>query len=148
MTACGMHSSANGIRVLENTAARVDTPAGPVWVAGVSDLWTGQPDLSAALSAVKEERQLVILLTHNPDVFPKVPAPVHLTLAGHTHGGQVRLPLVGAPVVPSAYGQRYAAGLVVEGGRSLFVTSGVGTSILPVRFGVPPEVAVLVLRGR
>jgi predicted MPP superfamily phosphohydrolase len=87
----------------------------------------------------------VILMTHNPDVFPLVPERVALTLAGHTHGGQVRLPFVGAPVIPSRFGRRFAAGHVVEGGRHLFVATGVGTSILPVRFRVPPAVAVLTL---
>ena len=89
----------------------------------------------------------VILITHNPDLFPNIPERVALTLAGHTHGGQVRLPLIGRPVVPSEYGQRYAAGLVREGGRLLFVTPGIGTSIIPVRFGVPPTVSVLTLRS-
>jgi predicted MPP superfamily phosphohydrolase len=69
-----------------------------------------------------------------------------LTLAGHTHGGQVDLPLLGRRVVPSRFGSRYAAGHIVEGGRHLFVTTGVGTSIVPVRFGVPPEIALLTLR--
>jgi predicted MPP superfamily phosphohydrolase len=84
-------------------------------------------------------------MTHNPDVFPFVPDRVSLAVAGHTHGGQVRLPLVGRPVVPSRFGQRFAAGHVVEGSRHLFVATGVGTSILPVRFRVPPAVAVLTL---
>jgi predicted MPP superfamily phosphohydrolase len=88
----------------------------------------------------------VILLTHSPDVFPHVPARVSLTLAAHTHGGQVRLPPFPPPLVPSRYGARYAAGHIVEGGRHLFVTTGVGMSILPVRFAVPPEVVVLTLR--
>jgi predicted MPP superfamily phosphohydrolase len=87
----------------------------------------------------------VLLLTHNPDVFPDVPARVTLTLAGHTHGGQVALPILGRPVVPSRYGQRYADGLVMEDGRALFVSSGIGTSILPVRFRVPPEIAIVTL---
>ena len=72
---------------------------------------------------------------------------VSLALAGHTHGGQVNLPLLGRLIVPSHYGQRYAAGHIVEQGRHLFVTTGLGTSILPVRFGVPPEVAILTLRA-
>jgi len=72
---------------------------------------------------------------------------VTLTLAGHTHGGQVSFPLLGAPVVPSSYGQRYAHGHVVEDGRHMFVTSGLGTSIIPARFGVPPEVAFVRIRG-
>jgi hypothetical protein len=136
---------ANGIRIVEDRAARIDTAAGPIWFAGVSDLWTGRHDIGAALAGVKDDGAPVILLTHNPDVFPDVPARVTLTLAGHTHGGQVRLPFVGRPIVPSQFGQRYAAGHIVEGGRHLFVATGLGTSILPVRFRVPPAVAVLTL---
>ncbi len=135
----------NGIRVVEETAERRDTPAGPLWIAGVSDLWTGTHDITAALDAVKHDGAPVILLTHNPDVFPLVPDGVALTLAGHTHGGQVRLPFVGAPIVPSQFGQRFAAGHIVEGGRHLFVATGLGTSILPVRFRVPPAVTILTI---
>ena len=89
----------------------------------------------------------IVLLTHNPDVFPDVHARVALTLAGHTHGGQVRLPIVGTPIVPSRFGARYASGHVVEGGRHLYVATGTGTSILPVRFRVPPSVVVLTVSG-
>ena len=85
----------NGIRVLEETAARFETPAGPVWIAGISDLWTGKHDIAAALAAVKQDGAPIILLSHNPDVFPLVPTQVALTLAGHTHGGQVQLPFLG-----------------------------------------------------
>jgi predicted MPP superfamily phosphohydrolase len=131
----------NGIRVIEETAVRLTTPAGPLWVAGVSDLWTGRHDVAAALGVVKNDDAPVILMTHNPDLFPLVPDRV--ALAGHTHGGQVRLPFLGRPIVPSRFGQRFAAGHVVEGGRHLFVATGVGTSILPVRFRVPPAIAVL-----
>jgi predicted MPP superfamily phosphohydrolase len=84
-----------------------------------------------------------VAFTHNPDVFPQVPGRVAITFAGHTHGGQARFPFFGAPIVPSSYGQRYASGHVVEEGRHLFVTTGLGTSIFPVRFRVPPEIAML-----
>jgi uncharacterized protein len=133
----------NGIRVLEETAMKLSTPGGPVWLAGVSDLWTGRPDIPRALAATADDDAPVILMTHNPDVFPLVPNRVALTVAGHTHGGQVRLPFLGRPIVPSQFGQRFAAGHVVEGGRHLFVATGVGTSILPVRFRVPPAVTML-----
>ncbi|KAF0248371.1 MAG: phosphohydrolase [bacterium] len=83
------------------------------------------------------------MLTHSPDVFPQIPERVSLTLAGHTHGGQVKLPLLGRPIVPSAFGERYAIGHIVENNQHLFVGSGVGTSIIPVRFCVPPEVVIL-----
>jgi predicted MPP superfamily phosphohydrolase len=89
----------------------------------------------------------VLAFTHNPDVFPQVPHRVALTIAGHTHGGQVALPFVGRPVVPSKYGQRYAIGHVVEDARHLFVSPGIGTSVVPVRFQVPPEISVLTLRS-
>lgn len=139
---------ASGIRVIEESAVRLTTLAGPVWVAGISDLWTGRHDISAALELVANDGAPVLLLTHHPDVFPLVPARVTLTLAGHTHGGQVRFPFFGAPIVPSRFGQRFAAGHVVEGGRHLFVATGVGTSILPVRFSVPPAVNILTLKPR
>jgi predicted MPP superfamily phosphohydrolase len=135
----------SGVRVIEEASSRIETPAGPLWFAGISDLWTGRHDIAAALSSVRDDGASVVLLTHNPDVFPFVPGRVALTLAGHTHGGQVRLPLIGRPVVPSQFGQRFAAGHVVEGGRHLFVATGIGTSILPVRFRVPPAVTLLTL---
>jgi predicted MPP superfamily phosphohydrolase len=133
-----------GIRVLENDAVPIGDGSRRFWVAGVGDLWTRPADIPKALAGVPPEDP-VILLTHNPDVFPSVPEHVVLTLAGHTHGGQVALPIVGRPIVPSRYGQRYAYGLVVENGRALFVSPGIGTSILPVRFRVPPEISVVTL---
>lgn len=131
-----------GIRVLEDSAVRLDTRGGPLWLAGVSDLYTRPADVRRALAAVPENAP-VILLTHNPDVFVHVPARVLLTVAGHTHGGQVNLPIFGRLIVPSQFGERFAIGHVREDGRDLFVTPGIGTSIVPVRFGVPPEISVL-----
>lgn len=134
-----------GVTVLEDSAAALAAGGHPFWLAGISDFWEAPHDVDRALSAVPPEAP-VLAFTHNPDVFPEVPARVALTVAGHTHGGQVAFPLVGRPVVPSEYGERYALGHVREGGRDLFVSTGVGTSILPVRFRVPPEVTVLTLR--
>jgi len=133
-----------GVRVLENEAVALETLRGRVWLAGLADAWTRKTDAARALSFVTDDAP-ALAFTHNPDVFPTLPARFSIVFAGHTHGGQVRLPLIGRPVVPSEYGQRYAAGLKVEDGRRLFVTTGVGTSVLPVRFGVPPEVALLTL---
>ena len=124
----------SGIHIVEETAMRVETPSGPLWIAGISDLWTGIHDIHQALSPVKDDGAAVVLLTHNPDVFPDVPDRVAVTLAGHTHGGQVRLPFVGRPIVPSRFGQRYAAGHIIDGGRHMIVATGLGTSILPIRF--------------
>jgi predicted MPP superfamily phosphohydrolase len=137
---------AAGIPVLEDAARPIRRGECAFWLAGIGDFWEARHDVRAALSAVPQDAP-VIAFTHNPDVFPKVPARVNLTVAGHTHGGQVRVPFVGRPIVPSHYGERYAIGTVVEEGRHLFVTSGVGTSILPVRFLVPPVVSVMALRA-
>ena len=128
-----------GITVLDEELVRIARPGGALWLAGLADLWEGRPDPAALLAGVSDAAP-VLVLSHNPDVFPLVPARAALTVAGHTHGGQVKLPLLGRPVVPSEHGQRFAYGHVVEEGRHLYVTAGLGTSILPVRFGVPPEV--------
>jgi uncharacterized protein len=132
-----------GIVVLENQAKQLHGRA-PFYVVGVGDPFTGHDDVEHAQSLVPAASPFLVLV-HSPDVFPQVAARAALTLAGHTHGGQVQLPFLGRPIVPSSFGQRYAAGHVVEGGRHLFVTTGVGTSILPVRLGVPPEVVLLTL---
>jgi predicted MPP superfamily phosphohydrolase len=135
-----------GIDVLENRAVRLPTAAGAFWVGGVGDLRFRVPDLQRTLADVPAHEP-VLLLAHDPDVFPHVPARVSLTLSGHTHGGQVAIPLLRRPMLPSAYGEAYARGLVVEDGRHLLVSSGIGTSGLPIRLLAPPEVLVLTLRS-
>jgi predicted MPP superfamily phosphohydrolase len=133
-----------GIAVLENEAA----PAGRgLWVAGVADAGVRDPDLEAALAAPPADAP-VVLLSHNPDVFQRVPERVSLTLSGHTHGAQVDLPVVRDRFTPSRFGARYARGVFEERDRVLFVSRGIGTSRLPVRFLAPPEVALLELRSR
>ena len=98
----------------------------------------GVDDLAGTLAQVTDDAP-VILMAHEPDIFPRVPDRVALTLSGHTHGGQVRL-LGYSPMVPSRYGKRYAYGHIVEDGRNLIVSGGLGCSVLPVRFGSPPEI--------
>jgi uncharacterized protein len=88
----------------------------------------------------------VIVLSHDPDAFPFVPSRVALTVSGHTHGGQVAIPVVRLPVMPSRHGERYARGHIVEHGRHLVVGTGLGTSGIPVRLLAPPELLVLELR--
>ncbi|HEX5045771.1 MAG TPA: metallophosphoesterase [Gammaproteobacteria bacterium] len=134
----------SGIPVLEDSAVEVRRGPCAFWIAGVGDFREGRHDVAAALRQVPAGAPVVVL-THNPDVFPDVPDRVSLTVAGHTHGGQVRIPFVGRPIVPSRYGERYAFGSVVEDGRHLFVTPGIGTSIVPIRFLVPPEISLLTL---
>lgn len=138
--------AAQGIKVLENETVRLTKNGRAFRVLGLADHIERSPNPVGPLSGVPPDES-VIALIHEPDFFPEIPERIALTLAGHTHGGQVRLPLIGSPVVPSAFGQRYARGLIKEGTRQLFVTSGVGTSIIPVRFGVRPEYAVLTLRA-
>ena len=135
-----------GIVMLDNRALRIERPGGAFWLAGIGDALAGAPDIDGAVARLSDAAP-AILATHNPDLFPRVPARIALSLAAHTHGGQVHLPLIGRPIVPSRYGERYASGLVVEGGRHLFVTTGLGTSIIPVRFRVTPEIVVLTVRA-
>jgi predicted MPP superfamily phosphohydrolase len=131
-----------GVRVLENEAARLVRVPEELWVAGLADATTRQPSVDRALAAVPAGAA-VLLLSHDPDVFPRVPARVALTLSGHTHGGQVDVPAVPRSWIPSRFGERYAGGHVVERGRHLVISRGVGSSRLPIRLGVPPEIWLL-----
>jgi len=131
-----------GIRVLENQAFKIEQRGKPLWLAGIADKWAGEPQIEATMRQITDDAP-VIAFTHNPDVFPAIPPRVALTIAGHTHGGQVWLPFIGRPVIR---GERYPIGHFVEGERHLFVTPGIGTSIIPVRFGVPPEISVLTIK--
>src|SRR3954447_21819325 len=128
-----------GLTVLENQASATERG---LWIAGLADMRTRLPDIPKALREVPGDAP-VLLLAHDPDVFPQVPPRVALTLAGHTHGAQVDIPVLRRPFIPSRYGERYTYGHVVEGGRHLYVSSGIGTSGLPVRLGRPPEVVIL-----
>lgn len=88
-----------------------------------------------------------IVLAHDPHWFTYVPSGPHLTLAGHTHGGQVRVPFIGALRNASHAPLRWSHGHIVEGGRHLYVTSGLGTSAIPLRIGAPPEVVLIEVSG-
>ena len=134
---------AAGLTVLENDAVPIELRGRRLWTVGVADLTTRTPSLQAVDAVPAEDP--VLLLTHNPDVFPAVPPRVALTLAGHLHGAQVNLPLLRDRAVPSRYGARYRAGHVEEDGRHLFVSRGIGTSRLPVRLFAKPEIAVLTI---
>ena len=134
--------SLNGITMLEDKSTALSINNCQFHLVGISDFWEGPHDIEQAFSQVPDGATS-IAFTHNPDVFPNMPLGFSLLIAGHTHGGQVYIPVVGRPIVPSEYGSRYAAGHIEEGGHSLYVSSGVGTSILPVRFLVPPEITVL-----
>ena len=134
----------NGIRILEDEVAEVKWRAGSFYLAGLADLWTRPQHVNETIAKVPSGSP-IIALTHNPDVFPNLPQSVPLMLAAHTHGGQVNLPLIGTPIVPSRFGPKYTAGPIYENGHHLFVTTGIGTSILPVRFRVTPEIVILTI---
>jgi predicted MPP superfamily phosphohydrolase len=134
-----------GIRVLEDDVMKIERNSQAIWLVGLKDAWTNRTDIEGTLRKVTDENPIVAL-THNPDLFVKIPPRVILTLAGHTHGGQVNFPFFGRTKVPSEFGQRYAAGHVIENNHHLFVTTGIGTSIIPVRFRVPPEIVILTLK--
>jgi predicted MPP superfamily phosphohydrolase len=115
-------------------------------IAGVGDLWHDQQDLKTALSGVTDNDP-VILLSHNPDYAMRLTdRRVDLVLSGHTHGGQIRLPGVGPLITNSKYGTRLLNGLVTLDSLQLYVTRGVGTVVVPLRYGSPPEIALLTLR--
>lgn len=128
-----------GVRVLDNDAARV----GPLVIGGVDDAFTGYARPITTLQRMRRLPGAKLVLTHSPDVFPTLPPDAGLVLAGHTHCGQIVLPLIGPLATMSDYGRRYRCGLIREGGKTLIVTAGVGTSIMPIRIGAPPDIWLL-----
>jgi uncharacterized protein len=125
--------------VLENEALQVRDG---LWVAGLACTRYRFPDMEAALREVPDDAT-VLLAVHDPDYFPHVPERFALTVSGHLHGGQVNVPLLRRSVLPTRFGERYIAGHVVERGRHLYVSAGLGTAGLPLRLRRPPEVPVL-----
>jgi len=137
---------ANGIPVLDDEVAEIKWRNDSLWLVGLADAWTRPQHVNETIRKVPEG-STVIALTHSPDVFPSLPQSVPLLLAAHTHGGQVNLPLIGTPIVPSRFGPKYTAGHVFENGHHMFVTTGIGTSILPLRFRVTPEIVILTIKS-
>ncbi|HEU0221920.1 MAG TPA: metallophosphoesterase [Paracoccaceae bacterium] len=153
---------AAGIPVYENDVLRLAKDGHGFWLAGLADqralplptrwgkAWRGLDDLDGTLAKVTDAAPL-ILMAHEPDIFPRVPERVALTLSGHTHAGQIRF-FGWAPVVPSVYGSRYLHGHIVEAGpgglpRDLIVSAGLGCSGVPLRIGAPPEITLVELSG-
>ena len=141
---------AQSIPVLRNDAIPIELNRARVWLAGVDDVWSGRADLARAVRRVPEH-EATILLAHEPD-YADVAAqyPIDLQLSGHSHGGQVRLPLIGALVTSSIYGKRYEMGCYVQNGTTMYVSRGVGMEgkgAPRMRFLCPPEIELFVLRG-
>ena len=147
-----------GIPVYENDVHRLTKDGQPFWLCGLGDQWAfyrnrhqgdrprsfgylGRDDLPGTLAKLTDDAPAIMML-HEPDIFAEMPDRVAVSLAGHTHGGQVQL-WGYAPIIPSRYGHRYVYGHIREGLKSLIVSGGLGCSTLPIRFGRPPEVVVV-----
>ena len=146
-----------GYTVLDDQIAVINTGNANLRILGLRDQlhvqnWQQYSDRLKKVIAGGAGDGPIIALEHSPDVLPIITGELSISpylklmLAAHTHGGQVWLPVLGTPIVPSSYGQKYSYGHVRENGVDMFVTSGVGESILPFRFMMPPEVAVLTIR--
>jgi hypothetical protein len=142
-----------GIPVMENDAHLLGDAPRRFWLAGLGDQiahplghgrFRGVDDLPGTFRRITTDDP-VILLVHEPDIFTQVPERVALTLAGHTHGGQIRVPLLWPAFVPSMYGARFAYGHVVEQRRHMVVSGGLGCTFVPARLGVPPEIVMIEL---
>jgi len=147
-----------GYRVLVNETAKIEINGKHFRLLGLEDhmkidSWQEFSQKIKRLLDAENDQSDIIVLEHSPDVLPiitginAVSPDVRLILAGHTHGGQVRFPILGSLIVPSSYGQKYALGHIRENDVDLFVTTGIGTSVLPLRFLVPPEIAVLTVNA-
>ncbi len=137
---------ANGIPVLENQVAVIGEGADRFALAGLADDKTRMPEVAKTLAQVPDGMPLIVV-THDPVQFADIPDRAAVTFAGHTHGGQIYIPFFGAPWIPSRAPRRWAYGHIVDGGRYLFVSAGIGTSILPIRLNMPPAIEIVTLRS-
>jgi len=134
--------AANGIDVLDDARRTIKFEGHEIDLIGIPDARRHRQEAQALLSSLSPQRPAVVL-THDPYWFKHVPRGPYLTLAGHTHGGQFRFPFVGAVVNMSRAPMRWTYGHIIEREKTMYVTSGLGTSGLPWRIGIPPEFAVI-----
>jgi predicted MPP superfamily phosphohydrolase len=134
-----------GIAVLWNRNIVIHRSGGDVVIAGIADAMTSHPDFEAALDGAPKDADTIVI-SHSPDPFAQFPAGPALMLAAHTHCGQVTIPFVGRPMLPIHH-EEFACGRVDHGAQTLYVTAGLGTSIVPVRFGNPPEITLITIHG-
>jgi predicted MPP superfamily phosphohydrolase len=138
--------TARGITVLRNGSQVLEQQGGRLWLAGIDDILDGDPDLDKTLEKIPPD-ECAILLAHEPDfALQVVKKPVDLQLSGHSHGGQVRFPLVGAVVLPHL-AHRFPMGLRKLGNLTLYTNIGLGTINLPIRWNCPPEITLFTLRS-
>lgn len=136
-----------GCDLLVNQNTKLDIAGAPLHIAATDFVWAGKPDPRATLKGIPNDAP-VISLVHEPDYFDtmRTVRDIDLQLSGHTHGGQCRVPLIGYAPVKVRYGENYTYGHYSEGRSQLFVSRGVGTTGIRVRFACPPELAILTLR--
>ncbi len=142
----GKYLQDSGIEVLDNENKKIWKNQEFIYLIGVDDPWTGRDDLPKAVEGIKEDKPK-ILLAHAPEIiYRAVKKEIDLVLVGHTHGGQVNIPFIGRLIQPlSEYGRKYMSGLFEINSTFLYVNRGVGTSVIPVRFNCPPEIALIEL---
>lgn len=135
----------SNIRLLRNEGVWIEKGEGRFYLGGVDDLMAGHPDVQSTIQGALEG-DFILVLSHNPDVAESQSTKgVDWILSGHTHGGQVTLFGLWAPVVPSSYGQKYRSGLVQNGKTSVFVSNGVGTITPPIRLFARPQMILITL---
>jgi predicted MPP superfamily phosphohydrolase len=135
----------SGIHVLRNRAVPLERDGARIWLAGLDDAMNGKPDIPATLKQIPSG-EATVMLAHEPDIADDVAKmPVDLQLSGHSHGGQVRLPIIGAPFLPDL-AQKYPWGLRQVGRLALYTNAGIGTIRVPMRINAPPEITEITLR--
>ncbi len=149
---CGAHTviealHSRGISVLRNSSLSLERNGKRLWLAGVDDVLEGEPDLDKALNGIPTQEP-VVLLSHEPDFVDVVKRyPVDLQLSGHSHGGQIRIPMVGALYLPEL-ARKYPMGRYDFGPLTLYTNIGIGTIMIPARFDCPPEITLFTLRSQ
>ncbi len=132
-----------GINMLVNEGLRFEARGSSFWLAGVDDYMVGKTDVTAALRGSFPD-EMKLLLAHNPIIFREAArAGVDLTLSGHTHGGQIKLRDDEKRILPQ---RKLKAGLHARRGSQVYITRGIGTVVVPMRYQCPPEISLLELR--
>ncbi|MCI0338660.1 MAG: metallophosphoesterase [Acidobacteria bacterium] len=137
-----------GCDMLVDAQDRLEYHGARLWLLGVDDLLYGYTDVNRLMRDLPQDEPRIVL-SHNPDFIEEFAVKrkqIDLMISGHTHGGQIRLPLIGAPQISSDYGQRYAIGLNHKGPMQVYTSRGIGTILLPTRFDCPPEIVLFTLR--
>jgi uncharacterized protein len=136
----------HGIPVLRNRSLPIERGDGRVWLAGIDDLLRGMPRIDNTLHGIPPD-ETTILLVHEPDFADEAAQfPVDLQLSGHSHGGQIWIPGIGAPWLPPM-SRKYPRGLYRVGNMTLYTNMGIGTIRAPIRINCPPEVTLITLRA-